>query len=56
MKKLLMNNLVAKTVSLALAILLWAVIRKSQLSDPVTSQPREAHSIEFGASAHGEKK
>ena len=56
MKALLTNNLLAKTMSLALAILLWAVIRKSQLSDTTTSPPRAGHSIEFGASAHGDKK
>ena len=55
MKALFTNNLLAKTVSLSLAILLWAVIRKSQLSDTTTSQPK-VRSIEFGASAHGEKK
>ena len=55
MKALLTNNLVAKTVSLALAILLWAVIRKSQLTEPTTSQPK-ARNIEFGATAYGEKK
>jgi len=55
MKALLTNNLLAKVVSLSLAILLWAVIRKSQLNDPTISQPR-THSIEFGATAYGEKK
>ena len=55
MKALLTNNLLAKTVSLALAILLWAVIRKSQLAEPTTSQPK-ARSTEFGVSAYGDKK
>ena len=55
MKALLTNNPVAKLVSLALAILLWAVIRKSQLSEPATSQPK-ARNTEFGVSAYGEKK
>ena len=55
MKALLTNNLLAKTVSLALAILLWAVIRKSQLAEPTISQPK-ARSIEFGATAYGDKK
>ena len=55
MKALLTNNLLAKTLSLSLAILLWAVIRKSQLSEPTTSQPK-ARNIEFGATAYGEKK
>ena len=56
MKAFLMNNLLAKIVSLALAILLWAVIRKSQLNDTTTSQPKGTHSIEFGATAYGDKK
>ena len=56
MKALLTNNLLAKTVSLSLAILLWAVIRKGQLNDTTTSPPKGAHSIEFGATAYGDKK
>ena len=56
MKALLTNNLPAKLVSLSLAILLWAVIRKSLLNDTATSQPKAAHSIEFGATAYGDKK
>lgn len=55
MKQLFMNNPLAKAVSLSLAILLWAVIRKSQLNDPTTSPPK-SRSIEFGATAYGEKK
>jgi YbbR domain-containing protein len=55
MKALFTHNLAAKVVSLALAILLWMVIRKSQLSEPVTSQPKNRN-IEFGAAAYGEKK
>ena len=55
MKALLTNNLVAKLVSLALAILLWAVIRKSQFNDLTILQPKPRN-IEFGATAYGEKK
>ena len=54
MKALLTNNLLAKTVSLVLAVLLWAVIKKSQLAEPTISQPK-ARSIEFGATAMGKK-
>ena len=55
MKALFTNNLAAKLVSLALATLLWAVIRKSQLSDPATSPPKSSN-FQFGAAASGEKK
>ena len=55
MKALFRNNLPAKIASLALAVLLWAVIKKSQLSDTTTSPPK-ARSIEFGATAYGENK
>ena len=55
MKSLFTHNLAAKLASVALATLLWAVIRKSQLSEPITSQPK-SRNIEFGATAYGDKK
>ena len=39
MKEIFTNNLMAKLVSLLLAILLWAVIKKTQLGGPTTSLP-----------------
>ena len=55
LKTLFTHNLAAKLASLALATLLWAVIRKSQLSEPTTS-PHKPRGFEFGAKGDGEKK
>ena len=55
LKSLFTHNLPAKLASLALATLLWAVIRKSQLNEPTTSPPK-SRNFEFGAKADGEKK
>jgi hypothetical protein len=42
----------AKAVALVLATLLWAVIRRSQVVEPMTS-PHKSGSIEFGVGAYG---
>ena len=39
-KQIFTNNFFAKVASLVLATLLWAVIKKSQLSDPASAQPK----------------
>ncbi len=52
LKKIFTNNLLAKFLSVVLATLLWAVIKKSQISEPATSSPKETN-IEFGAAAYG---
>ena len=52
MKKVFTNNLMAKAGALVLATLLWAVIRKSQVAEPMTS-PHKPGTIEFGVGAYG---
>ena len=53
-KKFFTNNLAAKLASLALAALLWAVIKKSQLSDPSVATPKHPETnVNFGAGVYG---
>jgi hypothetical protein len=53
-KKIFTNNFFAKVASLVLATLLWAVIKKSQLSDPAAAQPKPPElNVNFGAGAYG---
>ncbi len=53
-KQIFTNNFFAKVSSLVLATLLWAVIKKSQLSDPAATQPKPVDSnLNFGAGAYG---
>lgn len=52
-KQIFTNNLPAKVASLVLATLLWAVIKKSQLSDPATMPKQPEPNVNFGAAAYG---
>jgi hypothetical protein len=53
-KQIFTNNLPAKVASLLLATLLWAVIKKSQLSDPNVVLPKQPEvNVNFGAGAYG---
>ena len=52
-KQIFTNNLPAKVASLLLATLLWAVIKKSQLSDPATMPKQPEPNVSFGAAAYG---
>ena len=52
MKEVFTKNIMAKLVALVLATLLWAVIKRGQVAEPMTLQPK-AQSIEFGAGAYG---
>jgi hypothetical protein len=52
MKEMLTHNLPAKLVALVLATLLWAVIKRSQITEPI-AMPAAKPSLEFGAGVHG---
>ena len=53
-KQIFTNNFFAKVSALALSTLLWAVIKKSQLSDPAVAQPKPPElNVNFGAGAYG---
>ena len=52
MKEVFTKNLLAKLVSLVLATLLWAVIKRSQVGEP-TILPHRPSTMEFGAGAYG---
>jgi hypothetical protein len=52
MKEMLTHNLAAKLVAIILATLLWAVIKRSQIAEPVV-MPSSKPGLEFGAGVHG---
>lgn len=53
-KQIFTNNLFAKVASLLLATLLWAVIKKSQVSENQMSQQKPVvPTVEFGAGVYG---
>ena len=53
MKEIFTNNITAKLVALLLASLLWAVIKRSQVSELTISPPKPGK-VEFGARAYGQ--
>lgn len=53
LKQIFTNNLAAKVASLLLATVLWAVIKKSQLSDPSALPKQQEANVNFGVGAYG---